>query len=232
MPCGHPAKTRPRRGAAVVLAAAALGALLAGCADDRPSVRGVPLVSGNTYDRHNALDVIYPDAERINVSYEFTLARRIARLGADGLFEGPAWLYADRQASAPERFVVLHLAKAAPDYEPPKGELVRLGQQRYYAFDHCVADWRDSAGPALAIYAEAVADSGFALSDDLYIRRYVSRESDSTGRRTDIVVVRDIVRAGYSCAAIGDFGSPESDQTKELIKGLRDDAGGSFEVIG
>ncbi len=149
-----------------------------------------------------------------------------------GAFAGPAWIYRERPASAPERFVLIHLAREESGYTPPKGELVRLGQKRFLAVDHCLSDWRTGAPDALAPYVEAVAAAGYPLSRDLFVRRYVSRKADSTGRRTDIVVVRDIQRAGYDCAALGNVRAPADADAKNLLEALKEDAGGTFEVIG
>lgn len=210
-----------------------LAVLLSACAEDRIAVRSAPMVAGNTFDRHNALEIIYPDSERINLSYEFVRSGDTQDLEAAGLYGGPAWLFVDRQPAIPERFVFIHLAKGVDGYEIPRGELIRLGQRRFFVFSYCLADWRTGETPPQILqYLEALEGEGFALSDDLYVRQFMSRNADSENRRTDVVFVRDIMRSGYDCERIGDVDEPETDGKKELINSLEKDAAGSFEVMG
>ncbi|MEQ8604151.1 MAG: hypothetical protein RIB45_12615 [Marivibrio sp.] len=238
------AKSAARRLAAAA-AGAAIGAVaLTGCVrttfEDTLAVRETPMIAGNTYDRQNALAIIYPAAERINISYEFSFDRQ-TQIDAGGLYEGPAWIFAERQPAAPERFVVLHLRRAVGDYAPPPGETLRLGQRRFTTLDYCLTDWRAGADPALpdaaerdalAAYLEALARRGYALSRDVYVRRYVPRDADSSGRRTDIVTIRDVMRAGYDCERLGDLRNPGTDSQAETIDNLKSDSSGSFEVMG
>ena len=221
------------RGLAALVGAAAIAA---GCAGEEVSVRGTPLIAGNTFDRHNALDVIYPDAQRINVSYQFAFEHRI-EVAVPGAFAGPAWLFRERPASAPERFVLIHLAQESPAFEPPKGQRVTLGQTRFITVDRCLSDWRATsagaqAADAAASYAGAVAAAGYPLSRDLFVSRYIARKPDSTGRRTDIVVVRDIQRAGYDCRSLENVQAPGDSEGRNLLESLREDAGSTFEIIG
>lgn len=225
----------PRSLAALTLAAPLV---LAGCLehglDPTLSVREAPLIAGNTYDRQNALAIIFPAAERINVSYEYLYEDEL-EVRADGLFAGPAWLFVERQPAEPERFLFLHLNKGEPGYEAPRGESLRLGQRRFYAIDYCLSDWRadESAEAAeLTPYLAALEARGFALSRDVYMRRFIPRDVDSDGRRTSIVVIRDVMRIGYDCERLGDLIAPETEAQTETLDQLQQDASGSFEVMG
>ncbi len=216
-----------------------LAGLTAGCDrlptnpafEERLSVREVPFVTGNTYDRQNALAIIYPAAERINVSYEFTFDEQV-EIEAPGYFGGPGWIFADRQPAVPSRFVILHLSMDAPGYDPPRGETLRLGQRRFYTLDYCIADWREDGDPEIRPYLSAIEGRGYALSRDLYVRRFIPRATDSGGRRTSVVVVRDIMRDGYDCERLGDLKNPENSVLEETIGQIRKDASGTFEVMG
>lgn len=229
--------------AAAVLALGALAAT-GGCLrtdlDDNLSVRQAPMVAGNTYDRQNALAIIYPAAERINISYEFSYEYE-AEVNAGGLYAGPAWFFIERQPAAPERFVVLHLQRPIDDYEAPRGETIRLGQRRFTTLDYCLTDWRSDPDPdlpdaaerrALATYLEQLESRGYALSKDIYLRRYVARTADSGGRRTDIITINDVMRAGYDCDRLGDLKDPATDAQTETLNALQKDSSGSFEVMG
>lgn len=237
------ASTRPcgRLGRFLAVAGMA-GAMLVGCApsdyqhdpyfDPELSVREAPMVAGNTYDRQNALAIIYPAAERINISYEYELDGEVS-IDAPGYFSGPGWIYYDRQPALPYRFVILHLTKAEEGYDVPRGETLRLGQRRFFALDYCVSGWdRGEGDPELVPYLQTLADNGHELSRDIYIRRFIPRNADSSGRRTNIIMVRDITRDGYTCDRLGDIRKPEGDSLAETIKGFKEDAAGSFEIMG
>jgi len=226
--------------ATVAIGAAALTGCLRTSLDDALTVRQAPMIAGNTYDRQNALAIIYPAAERINVSYEFTYEQETT-IDVGGLYTGPAWIYVERQAAEPERFLVLHLRRAVGAYEAPRGETLRLGQRRFTALDYCLADWRAGADPALedaverdalAAYLRELEGRGYALSRDVYLRRYVPRNADSSGRRTEIITIHDVMRSGYDCGRLGDLRDPQTDSQAETINNLQGESSGSFEVMG
>jgi|GEM_PF-962938 len=234
----HRNSRRKGTGRRLGLAALALG-MLSACAvpgrdsvfDPDLTVRQAPMIAGNTYDRQNALAIIYPSAERINVSYEYSYDAEV-EISAPGKFEGPSWVFAERHPALPSRFILLHLNKGAPDYEPPRGETLRLGQRRFYVVDYCMADWRETGDAEIRPYLNTLEARGYALSRDIFVRRFVPRDVDEVGRRTSIVAVRDVMRDGYSCEALGDLRNPSSDFLTETINGFRKDASDSFEIMG
>lgn len=216
------------RGGGWKTAAAALAFLAGACTSDPFAER--PTAVGNTFDRFNALAVAYPDSLDVSISYEFALVSEgAARLGDES--GGPVFLYVERTAALPERFVLVHLVTPVGEPEPVVGELVRLGRNPYASFVHCVDPW-DPAVPAdLRPFVELLLSRGHALSRDLFLRRFVQRSPGVDGRRVDFVYIEDLTRQGYSCDGLADFDDPD-EAVRALVRSLKARAQRSFEILG
>ena len=84
---------------AITFATIMVGALgLAGCKVNPKEARYYPKIAGNTYELQNELGIVLPEAERINISYEFTQSEDgDSYIDAPGMFSGPVWKNALRK---------------------------------------------------------------------------------------------------------------------------------------
>jgi len=218
---------RTGKGARLALMAVFLSAIAGGCADTKGDA---PFLTGNTFDRYNELGVPYPESENVNISYEFGHVADVD-IAVEGQFSGRAWLFSDNSAALPERFVILHLV------EPELGSLAEVGRELsvgkgvFTVKDYCVTLSEDDAPLVVKPYVAAVLNQQFALSDSVFVRRYVSKRLGLDGKRLDVAFVEDVVRKGYTCDMFENF-VPSDPDVEDFIKWLRANGDRSFEVVG
>lgn len=193
-----------------------------------------PKIGGNTFDLQNRLDVALPRAERINISYEFEQTEDSEDdVEAEGIYEGTVWWFQERSAQDPEQFLAIHLLTETGEFEVESRELVKLSRTDYDAQNLCIDLENDPISPDIAPLIESLQSQEFPISTDIYVRRFVlrnGRETDEGIERTDIIYVRDIVRAGYTCEFLGDLDQPRSD-VEAIVKEIKALAVAAFEVM-
>lgn len=216
----------------VIVAALMIGALgLSGCKINPKEAQYYPKVAGNTFDLQNELGTVLPDAERINVSYEFAEADNgDTYIDAPGMFSGPAWWYEERAAEMPEQFLAIHLLTRDDAFEESPGALVKLSRSSYNAQVYCLDTSKDDIAPEIQVYIDSLKKLGHPVSTDLYLRRFIQRDERDGNNRTDLVYIRDIVRLGYTCETLGDVVSPSNDR-EGVINMLRTDSQAAFEIM-
>lgn len=210
-----------------VWACIAVVMLSAGCADP---VADSPLLTGNTFDRYNSMAVAYPESENVNISYEYGFTDETG-ISAQGDFSGRAWLFSDNSAAIPERFVILHLVEPDPEAVIEVGRELSVGKGVFTVKDYCVTLSSDAMPARAEPYVTALLDSGFALSQSLFVRRFVSTTVGLDGKRLDVVFIEDIVRKGYDCNALDDMDQADG-EIADFIGLLRARGDRSFEVVG
>ena len=208
------------------------GLMLAGCSINPDEPEAYPKVSGNTFDLQNELAVVLPVAERINVSYEFVQSDPAEDyISAPGFFDGPIWWFQERTAEEPEQFLAIHLLKRDGDeFDEAPGALVRLSRTNYDVQTYCFDLSKDTIPPEIQPYLDSFRDLDLDVSTDIYFRRFILRKEREGGERTDLVYIRDIVRLGYTCEAIGDLTEPKPGND-EIVQQLQTDSQAAFEVM-
>lgn len=200
-----------------------------------------PAVSGNTFDRYNDLSVVPPVSENLSISYQFEL-RSDERGETVAGVSGPVWFYVERTAAVPEAFVQVSLIPSASvasgsavsaddDGARQINETVRLGALDYVSELHCV-NVGELAGlrPGLAGFVRHIADKGFGVSGELFIRSYQAERAGLDGRHVSVVFLRDVTRLGHTCSELGDLFSPEA-LVEDAVDALKEEASRSFEVV-
>ena len=206
---------------------AAVALLATSCSDPFESS---PLLTGNTFDRYNSMAVPYPDSENVNISYEFGFTDNVV-ITVPGEFTGEAWLFSENSAAIPERFVTLQLVEPVTDATLEVGRELSVGKGVFTVKDYCVTRSATKSPLVVKPYISALLENGFALSDALYVRRFVSKRVGLDGKRLDVVFVEDIVRKGYDCSMLGDMSETEG-EIGDFIELLRSRGDRSFEVVG
>lgn len=189
-------------------------------------------VSGNSYDRQNELGVIFPKAERINVSYEFIMTVQDKELEIPGQGEGRIWWFAREAPLVPEQFLALHLYQPDAGYEIGPGDLIKLARRNFTSQEFCVHPGGEDPGPPITNYLSDMKERGFTISDDVYVRRIASKVKDGQEERTDLIYVRDIVRLGYSCEQLGTPTDPRTEAMQNVYEILKKESERSFEIMG
>lgn len=193
-----------------------------------------PKVGGNTFDLQNSLDVTFPDAQRINISYEYVETEDgEVDVDAPGIYDGTMWWYQERTAEDPEQFIGIHLLTETGQFDYGPLEAVTLSRTDFVVQNRCIDLRTDALSPDIAPYIDSLMDQGFNLSSDLYVRRFILRDQRATENgfeRTDIVYVHDLVRSGYTCKSLGDLNQPSS-EVQAAIQRLKDLALEAFEMM-
>lgn len=219
----HRAGNRVCRGIAAVLVAV----FIAGCSD---VIKDTPLLTGNTFDRYNDLAIPFPDSENVNISYEYGHVGTV-EIAVPGEFTGEAWLFSENSAALPERFVTLHLVEPEPGGFVEVGRELSVGKGVFTVKDYCVSLSADDTPQIVVPYVSAVLEKDFALSESVFVRRFVSKKTGLDGKRLDVAFVEDIVRKGYDCSMLDNFESSD-EGIQDFIEELRGHGDRSFEVVG
>ena len=214
---------------------AAVSVGLAACKINPKEPEYLPKVGGNTFDLQNRLDIALPDAERINISYEYELTEDHEDfVEADGIYEGPLWWWRERSAQDPEQFIAIHLITETGEFEIESRELVKLSRTDFDAQNLCIDIENDEIAPDIAPYIESLLEQGYPISSDVYVRRFVLRDKreteDGLTERTDIIYIRDIVRSGYTCEFLGDLDQPRT-EVEAIVKEMKALGIAAFEVM-
>ncbi|MDJ0685733.1 MAG: hypothetical protein QNJ84_13595 [Alphaproteobacteria bacterium] len=218
-----------RRGGRAKALGVVFAASVALCGCDSDFYQDTPVLSGNTIDRFNDLAVTSPRSANVTISYTFGAVSQDPVTVPGGL-PGPSWLFAEQGPDAPEAFLHVHLVAPAVGAPDASGTPVRIGKKRFQSILYCV-DPSEGTPAAVAPYLARISASGFALSSDVFLRRYVAEEIGVDGRRIDVVYVRDIARLGLRCDGLGDLTNPEPD-VKPQIDRLGQDAARAWEIVG
>lgn len=209
------------------LAAAATVLALVGCGDP---VRDTPFLTGNTFDRYNDLAVVYPDSENVNISYEYGHVD-VVDITVPGEFSGKGWLFSDNSAPLPERFVILQLLEPIVGATPEVGRELSIGKGVFTVKNYCVTLSGEDDPTVVLPYVNAVLGLDFALSDAVFIRRFVSKKVGLDGKRLDVAFVEDITRKGYDCGMLDNFDT-DDENIQDFIEELKAKGDRSFEVVG
>lgn len=209
---------------------------VAGCKINPRESEYVPKVAGNTFDLQNDLAVILPEAERINISYQFVQSHnREDFVAAEGMYEGPMWWFQERSLDVPQEYLGIHLLRSNPEEQEYVGNRLKLSKTSYTVQNYCFDLSQDEIPADVAPYVESFLDLRQPISTDIFLRRFILQEErefefEPETERTDLVYIRDIVRLGYTCEMIGDVIEPAPD-FQDVINQLNIDAEASFEVM-
>lgn len=210
-----------------IVAAVMVALVIGGCSDP---IKDTPFLTGNTFDRYNDLAVAYPESENVNISYEYGHIANVD-IALPGEFAGRGWLFSDNSAALPERFVILQLLEPIPGATPEVGRELSIGKGVFTVKDYCIALSGNENPTVAEPYVDAVLGQGIALSESVYVRRFVSKNIGLDGKRLDVAFVEDIVRKGYECEMLDDFNSSD-ENVQEFIEELKSRGDRSFEVVG
>jgi len=192
-------------------------------------------VSGNTYDRQNALGEAYPQAERINVSYRMEPLSDTDTAPTPLPEDGRVWWYKNQHADDPSVFTGLHLISNDAVVEEVAGARVELAARPYISRQYC-RNHETVLPPAIERYMDELEALQAEINGDVYIRHFESTRDGEDGLRTDIVYVEDLSALNTECDALGTppsvpLGDSSSQEADDTYRGLYQRAERSFEIL-
>ena len=179
----------------------------------------IDTIAGNTYDRHNEIDVLAPSADLINISYNLEFVNDEFNV-LDGPYEGKSWVYASRNTEVPTEVVQIHLMDASAE---KVGTSERLGFRNFKTASGCYSTSGDMPANVSAAVSR-MAITGLTSSDALFVKVFASDLASSDDKRTDLVYLRDLSSDGLTC---GDLENSDA-----VSKEINNFANHSFEVLG
>lgn len=202
-------------------------ALMAAAACTERNDENVSL-AGNTYDRFNRLDIVPPNSDLINISYQYRQHAEGESLSAEGL-PSRMWLFVDRSTNVPERGLFLHLHE--PDAAVPEDieALVIMGNKRFRSGEYCLRPDSEELPGDMQPYVDLLRAQGVPFSDSLFFHRFIGPPSDHDGRRTDIIYYEDSLRIGFTCEEIKEGNNEEAIRARDRMRG---NSQRSFEIMG
>jgi len=177
-------------------------------------------IAGNTYDRHNQIDVLSPHADLINVSYNLEYVNDKVKYFKENPYEGKSWIYASRNVEVPTEVVQIHLMDGSTSR---LGADEKLGFRNFKTESGCYSTSGELPANVTSVI-KRMEITGLTSSEALFVKTFSSDFTSADDNRTDLVYIRDLTSDGITCS---DFSNSEA-----VSKEVNYKANHSFEVLG